>query len=287
VLIATIIRIAGACVAMAVVCAAADQAPAPPQKPGWWLKSSLSAQPMPTKILYHFQGTLSYMNAQGNTDGSLFDTKADLQLRRWRFTNRFLAEYVRKDLTYGAGGGSVDTTESTIRNHLGFDITKRFVLVAGFENYKNTLMFMDQRFTVYTGVGTELIQSEKHQVYFVAGIGQSDFRFDREAMLRINPTAVESLHTTNPDSAATLLMQNWTWKMTPIVTLRQDGTYMDFTHAELGNRWSLGFDVDIAVARRFSVAVGYHARHEDNAFIRALGVKPYDRSFTTGIRFTI
>jgi hypothetical protein len=281
------VRIAGACVAMAVACAAAEQAPAPPENPGWWLQSSLSHQPMPTKTLFHFQGTLSYMNAQGNTEGSNFDTKGELQLRRWRFTNRLLAEYVRRDLVYGGGGGSINTTESTIRNHVGFDITKRLVLVGGIENYKNTLMFMDRRFTVYTGVGAELIQLEKHQVYLVVGVGQSDFRFDRQAMLRINPTAVESLKTTNPDSAGTLLMQNWNWKITPIVTLRQDGTYMDFTHGELGNRWSLGFDVNIAVARRFSVAVGYQARHEDNAFIRALHVKPYDRSFTTGIRFTL
>jgi hypothetical protein len=280
-------RIAGAYVAMAFVCAAAEKAPVQPENAGWWLKSSLSDQPMPTKTLFHFQGTLSYMSAQGNTDGSLFDTKGELQLRRWRFTNRLMAEYVRKDLVYGGGGGSINTTESTIRNHVGFDITKRFVLVAGLENYKNTLMFMDGRFTVYTGVGTELIQREKHQVYLVVGVGQSNFRFDRQAMLRINPSAVESLQTTNPDSAGTLLMQNWNWKITPIVTLHQDGTYMDFTHGELGNRWSLGFDVNIAVARRFSVAVGYNARHEDNAFIRALHVKPYDRSFTTGMRFTI
>src|SRR5205823_5275424 len=134
----------------------------------------------------------------GNTEGSAFEPKAELQVRRWRFTDRFLAEYSRRDLVYGGGGGSVNTTESTIRNHLGFDITKRFVAVAGFEDYRNTLMFMDRRFTVYTGLGAELIAREKHQVYLIAGIGQSDFRFDREAMLRINPTAVASLQTTNP-----------------------------------------------------------------------------------------
>jgi hypothetical protein len=281
------IRVTAAYAAIAVAGVAADQAPAPPEKAGWWLQSSLSKQPMPTKILYHIQGTLSYMNAQGNTDGSVFDTKGELQLRRWRFTNHVLADYARKDISYGGGGGSVNTTESTIRNQLSFDITHRFMLVAGLENYKNTLMFMDKRFTVYTGAGAEVIRGEKNQVYLVAGFGQTDFRFDREAMLRINPTAVARLHTTDPDSAGTLLMQNWNWKITPIVTLRQDGSYMDFTHADLGNRWSLGFDVNIAVGRRFSVAVDYHARHEDNAFIRALNVKPYDRTFTVGLRFSI
>ena len=46
-------------------------------------------------------------------------------------------------------------------------------------------------------------------------------------------------------------------------------------------------DVNLAVARRFSVVVGYHTRHEDNAFIRALHVKPDDRTFTTGVRLTL
>ncbi len=281
------IRVTAACAAMAAACAAADQAPAPPEKQGWWLQSSLSDQPMPSKVLYHIQGTLSYMNAQGNSDGSVFDTKGELQLRRWRFTNHLIADYARKDISYGGGGGTVNMTESTIRNQLAFDITRRITLVAGLEDYKNTLMFMDRRLTFYTGAGAELIKAERHQVYLVAGFGQSDFRFDRDAMLRINPTAVARLQTTDPDSAGTLLMQNWNWKISRIVTMHQDGSYMDFTHADLGNRWSLGFDVNVAVSRRFSVAVDYHARHEDNAFIRALNVKPYDRTFTLGIRFSM
>jgi opacity protein-like surface antigen len=265
VLIVRIIRIASVCVAMAAACAAADPKPPTPESAGWWTKSSLSDRPMPTKILYHFQGTLSYMNAEGNTEGSTFDTKGELQLRRWRFTDQILGEYSRRDVTYGGGGGTIDTTESTVRNHLGFDLTKRLSLVAGVENYKNTLMFMDKRFTVYGGAGAELVQREKHQVYLIVGLGHANFVFDHEAMLRINPTAVANLQTTSPDSGATLLMQNWTWKMTPIVTLHENGTYMDFAHGDLGNQWSLGYDVNVALARRFSLAVGYHAHHEDNA----------------------
>jgi hypothetical protein len=279
------IRITCVCLVFALACAAADETPAAPPKLGWWMQSSLSESPMPAKFLIHYTGTLSFMNAQGNTEGSHFDTKGDLAVRRWRFTNHLLAQYIYKDLAYGGGGGAVKTTESTVRNQIGFDITKRFMVVGGVEDYRNTQMFMDRRLTFYSGAGAELIKYEKHQVYLVAGFGQSDFQFDREAMLRINPTAVENLRTTDPDSMGTLLMQNWNWKITPLVSLRQDGSYMDFTHAELGNRWSLGFDVNVAVAKRFSVAVGYHANHEDNAFIRALHVKPYDRSFTTGIRF--
>src|SRR5437660_8766340 len=111
-----LIQIGVACVVMAALCTAADQAqaPTPPAKTGWWLKSSLSEHPIPAKFLYHFQGTLSYMNAEGNTEGSAFEPKAELQVRRWRFTDRFLAEYSRRDLVYAGGGGSVNTTESSV-----------------------------------------------------------------------------------------------------------------------------------------------------------------------------
>jgi hypothetical protein len=287
--IVRIIRIATICGAMAAACAAADEGAKPPspESAGWWTKSSLSAATMPTKVLLHFQGTLSFMNAEGNTVGSSFDTKGDLLLRRWRFTNHFTADYIRRDVVYGNGGGAVDTTESTIRNHVDFDLTKHFSAVAGIERYENTLMFMDRRLTAYTGLGAEIVHAERHQVYLVAGFGQSDFLFDRDAMLRINPTAVATLKTTDPDSTGTLLMQNWNWKITKMVTFHQDGSYMDFSHAELGNRWSLGFDLNVAVAKRFSLALGYQARHDDNAFVRALGVKSDDRTFTTGIRLTL
>ena len=41
-------------------------------------------------------------------------------------------------MTYGLGGGSVETHEHTISNHAEYDLTKRTVLVAGIEEYQNT-----------------------------------------------------------------------------------------------------------------------------------------------------
>jgi len=59
-------------------------------------------------------------------------------------------------------------------------------------------MFMDRRLTAYAGLGAELVARRETPGLSGGGFGQSDFLFDRDAMLRINPTAVATLKTTIP-----------------------------------------------------------------------------------------
>jgi hypothetical protein len=98
-----------------------------------------------------------------------------------------------KNLVYGFGGGSVDFTENTLREELERDLNKRLLVVAGIEDYRNTMIFIDKRLTSYGGLGAEVFKNERQQVNLVGGLGFVNFGFDEAAMLRVNPAETATL----------------------------------------------------------------------------------------------
>ncbi|HWB85703.1 MAG TPA: DUF481 domain-containing protein [Bryobacteraceae bacterium] len=263
---------------------AADAQPGKHEVADWWQKSSVATTPIPEPVFFHVDGSLSYMNAQGNTDGSTFDAGAAFDVRKWRFTNYFSAQFSKRDITYGFGGGNVNYTENTVRDQLEYDLTKRAMLVGGIEDYENTLIFMDKRFTVFGGAGLAAVERENQRLLFTGGLGHVDFRFDRDAMLRVNPTSVADLATTTPTSGGALIAQTWHWRVSPRLSFDQTGTYMTYFNHNLGHRWDIGANFNVPLTKVFSCVFGYQIKDEDNAYVRALGVKLQDRTLTMGFK---
>ena len=69
--------------------------------------------------------------------------------------------------------------------------------------------------------------------------------------------------------------------------LMQDSLFLDYFDGALGQRWSLGLDLNVPLSKRFSIAPGYRIRAENNEIIKAVGVKPQDRTLSIGIRVSI
>lgn len=118
----------------------------------WWTQSALENATPPPQFLYHIEGTLSYMDASGNTNGFFFRGQTEFDIRKGRFTDRVIASISKQDIAY-FGQGKSNFSEDTLRNELEFAVTRRSLLVAGIEDYRNTLMFMDERLTEYAGGG--------------------------------------------------------------------------------------------------------------------------------------
>jgi hypothetical protein len=253
----------------------------------WWQTSSLAHTSSPGRYLAHVEGTLSFMDARGNTEGNAFDARAGFDLRRGRITNRFTTEFSKRDMVYGFGGGSIDVTEATTRNHVEYDLNKYSVLVGGLEHYRNSLMFIDGRTTAYSGVGVTLLQNERNKFNVTGGIGFASFQFDRQGIGAVNPGAVARVPDMSPSSGGSLLMQSWHCQLSRQVTLMQDSLFLDYFDGALGKRWSLGLDLNVPSSRRFSIAPGYRIRAENNEIIKAVGVKPQDRTLSIGIRVSI
>ena len=87
-------------------------------------------------------------------------------------------------MVYGFGGGSIDVTEATTRNHVEYDLTKYAVLISASQHYHNSLMFIDGRTTAYSGVGVTLLRNERNQFNVTGGIGFASFQFDRQGIVR-------------------------------------------------------------------------------------------------------
>lgn len=270
-----------------VVCAAQDPASAKPAAANWWQRSSLSYDTLPSQYLFHVEGTVSFTEATGNTEGRALDAQTELDMRKGRVTNRFSTGWAHRDMVYGFGGGEVDVTESTTRNQLEYDLTKNTVLVSGLEHYKNTLMFIDHRATYYGGIGVTVKQTDAHKFELMAGLGRAHFEFDRDGIENTNPDALSQIHSLSPSAGGSYYMQSWRWRISQQLTMTQDSSLMEYFGGHLGQKWTLGFDFNVPISKRFSLAPSYRIRDEDNDVIRALGVKPQDRTFALGLRFSI
>lgn len=272
---------------LSMLCSGAEPAAAKPDQAKWWQESSLSHNAVPSRYLFHTEGTFSYMEARGNTEGTALDVQVELDARKGRVTNRFTTGWAHRDMVYGFGGGSVDVTESTTRNQVEYDLTRNFVLVGGLEHYRNTLMFIDHRSTYYSGIGVTVKQTDGHKVSLMGGLGRAHFQFDREGIDQTNPTALQNIHSLEPSAGGSYFVQSWRWRVSHQLTLTQDSSLMEYFGGHLGQKWSLGFDFNIPVSKRVSLAPSYRIRDEDNDVIRALGVKPQDRTFSFGVRVSI
>lgn len=258
--------------------------PASPAEAEWWTKSSLETPTIPPQFLYHIEGTLSYMDAQGNTNGSLFNGQTGFDIRKWRFTDRVVASLSKQDIAY-FGQGKVNFSEDTLRNELEFGITRRSLLVGGIEDYRNTLMFMDERLTEYFGGGITLSgEASKQTLELIAGVGYSEFTFDSGGIERINPNALAQLPTLTPSSGGGYGMEIWHWKALPQLALMQDTSYMNYFNQVLGHKWMFDVEANMPIAKIFSTVVGYHLKDENNVFINTLGVRPRDQQVTVGLR---
>lgn len=267
--------------------AAAAGTPAAKKKPPvtWWLMNSKeTASSVPWQ--FHADGTLSYMNGVGNSSGYSFDTAAHAWLRWRHWTSHSAIEVGQRNLEYAATRSSVDYVERTLREQLDYDITRNVTFVTGVEHYRNSLMFLDKRLSVYGGLASTLLQNEKHKLTFTAALGRAEYRFDRDAMLEVNRNAVQALDT-NPNSGGVLGMQMWHWTVSPRLIVSENATYMQYFDSLLGHRWTIDLAGTLPIDRRLAFNLSYHVKEETNTFIHALHVFPQDRTFLMGIKVSM
>jgi hypothetical protein len=265
---------------------AAGTAPKKRDLGAWWQKNAMEYSPLPERWLFHADGTLSYMNASGNTSGSTFDVGANAQIRKDRVTSNSFVQLTRRNMVYGFSQGSVDYVERMLREQVDIAVAARIKVVAGIEGYRNTLMFMDKRVNVYGGLGATILRDEKRQATFTAGIGHATFAFDRAQMLSVNPSQVKLLDT-DPASGGALAMQTWRWNVTNYFSFTEDASYMKYFDAHLGYRWTVNLGGSVPINKHLSFTVSYRLKEEANDIIRALRVVPRDRGLVMGIRASI
>jgi len=256
-----------------------------PSLGNWWDKSSLEFDKVPSQVLFHGTANASYMNAQGNTQGSMFSGSVDLIARKERYTNHLIAQDRKQNMTYGFGGGSVNLTETTLKDFVEYDLTSHALAVAGVEDYHNSFLFIDRRLTYYGGLGSTLVETKQHLINVIGGIGYANFKFDRANMVKVSPVAVASLPATavTPSSGGALVTETWRWTFSPKLTVMQDGTYMKYFDSALGHRWEFGVNLKVPLAKYVSLVPSYRIRDEVNIITNALRVKPQDRTLSIGL----
>jgi hypothetical protein len=262
----------------------AQHAGGPPDLGPWWEKSSLSYDPVPEKTLLHVASDFQFTDARGNTSGHSISKHTDVVVRKRRITNRVLIDIRDSDMSYGAGGGANDYHMSTIREHVEYDLSKRALVLAGVENYRNSLYFIDRRLTAYVGGGATIASTATHTFSMTGGLGYTGFAFDRDGMLQIAPDTVPLLPTLTPKSGGVMLNEAWHWKASKQLTIDQSASITEFFDQKLGQTWSFSVAAHVPVNKHVSIGPRYDVHEEDNVYIEALPVKTIDRTFGIGVK---
>jgi hypothetical protein len=250
----------------------------------WWERSSRDYSPLVHEWLFHAEGTLSYMNAAGNTSGSTIDTTDRLDVRKDRCTLHSFVQWNRQNMTYGFGQGAVKYTQRTLREQMDCDATKTLMFVVGVEDYQNTLWYMDKRLKVYVGGAATLFEDDKHQLTFTGGVGRVYFTFDRARIEQL-PFPVNIDY--NPSSGGALGIQTWRWRPSSHFVFNEVATYMKYFDAYLGYNWAINLSADVPLNKWIAFNVTYRVQDQANSIVKALRVFEQDRAFLLGIKASI
>ena len=230
----------------AAVPAFAQPPPGAPPPVDWWEHNSRADPDGPAPIKVHVEGTVSAVSASGNTDGETINGGAGLVVRKRPLTSRFSAELVKQDVSYGFGAPTTQFTQRTLREQVDVALSRRVTLVAGVEAYRNTILFINDRLTFYTGAGATLRDNARQKIDVIAGVGHVAFTFDSSAIGRISPLALLAIPTTTPTSSAVLGIESWRFTLPNKMTLMEDASYRKYFDDNLGHLWTFGLHAEHA-----------------------------------------
>ena len=145
----------------------------------WWKKSSYEYDN--SEILMHFEGTLSYTQNSGNEDNedTMIMLKAKIRKGHYGVSfdyNKKYKDHIVYDDKNDENPTQILTDDYSSVTRIGYDITKNFYAVAGYENSRNTSFEIYNQTTQYVGGGFRL-HYNRHRLNIMGALGTEDISF--------------------------------------------------------------------------------------------------------------
>lgn len=241
----------------------------------WWFKSSLSYDTMPSGLLYHFEGTLSYMIMAGNTDGHIIASTPRGFIRVRRFTNDIRYESQKQHLEVRMSGDLLEQYSHSIHESVRFDVFKWLYVGGGTVWLRDNAQAIEYRTHVYGGIGAYPLSNKIASLVLFAAMGNE---YQQYMQFAVDPTGTVLAEQTKTPG---LLAQGvFNLNVTPQITFNESVQYTNFFDEERGFNVESSSTLSINLFSVVFLNVNYSMKYAD----KVLSIlKNYDHTTTIGI----
>ena len=242
--------------------------------PQWWLGSSLVDSV--DQFLFHVEGQYSYTKMTGVSEGETQSGFAKVAIRKNIFTHH--TEYMidKMNLMIENLGMGYATESQVFTDYLDVDITRLLYSEAGFIWERDNTLYLNNRYTLYAGVGLNGLIYERHYLKILVALG----RINQEYTIPVDAyDVVKGAHT------EFYIRQNYKYVIDQRFAFMEQAYYLTNMTDPGRYRMGVGLNFSIGIIQPVSLVLGYIYKFDKEREL--LGITAGSTTQTIGINISL
>jgi len=242
----------------------------------WWLRNALTYDPLPSKVLNHFEFSYSFTRMTGNMTVDKHLIKNWLVTRYKRMTSYLNYSFDKRTSSrasdYYADGQIIETnlelrksTKHLVSEEIRFAILKQLYSAVGFMYEEDDFISLDKRITTYLGFGARPIQTKGFMFKFFAAFGHENKDYTEDYHEMAGYFTKEERSVLLPDYDTDTVKsdifycdQNIRWSITDNLSFNE--AFMTFIQTDDTDkyRWILDLGLEFQFTKHFTLMLNYN-----------------------------
>ncbi|HKX29142.1 MAG TPA: DUF481 domain-containing protein [Blastocatellia bacterium] len=247
----------------------------------WWERNASTYDPIPTRWLFHVEGTLSYQQLSGNSSGKVLNGNSRLIVRKEKLSTYLTYKHQLQDVRYGGGTGVVDLEKRNLVGILRYDLNRRVYLAGGAVKTRDDSFNIADRQIYYGGVGTIYSPKPAHLVGLLGAFGHHKSIYELDG-LRLKQTGL-----------APYLEISWVWTVTERMSINAFADYLQYQERSTldqgsgqGRSSDCSLSLNVQLTKHLALSFGNNFRYEDNQIVRLTSARKIDNAALIGVKFS-
>jgi len=234
----------------------------------WWIKNPKKFDPVPRPLLYHFEGSYSFSQLNGNVDYKSQTISTDLTLRKKFFTSNTMFDVKKNEITMSLFPDNTTKVETNyFQQYFAFSLTNRFSVIGGYmwETNDSAKYVKDSKVRL-GGLVVRLFESPKFTVRVVGAyatlktIYMNDSLVEIPGFIPVEPYETGSLY----------FFPSIDWQITNIISFNNMFTYLYCFEGASYHKWGIDFKLKFKVTETISFFTNYNIGYDNNPFVESV-----------------
>jgi hypothetical protein len=230
----------------------------------WWNRSAKSYDPMPEKLLHHFEGSYSYAKGDGSMETENHNGNAEFVLRKNIFTSKTQYNMSKSESIQAMFPAVKTSIESKLfHQQLCVAISKNIDLVAAYWFDMDNLTYVDSRNAFYGGLSWQYaMKSPMLSGHIGTYGGYSDTSYTNDPILQVNAG--------DYDSSVAIITQDLNWVITDNISFSEDIFYIRMLEDSEYFYSTIKFSLNFSINKYLSLFTSYNIKYDKNPQIKEM-----------------
>ena len=242
--------------------------------PQWWVNSSFADSV--DYFLFHGEGRYNYTKTTGSVEGEMQSGSVNLVIRKDVFTHH--TEYMidKTNQNFQSLGMHFATESQALTDYLDVDITRLFYAEGGFIWERDNTIYIQNRFTLYAGLGLNGMIATQHylKILFAAGNINQEYSIP-----------VTYFNVIKGANTAYYIRQQYKYVINPALSFMEQAYYLSYFSTSDKYRYGIGANLLVAVFQPLSLVLGYDYRFDNQN--KLIGVISANTTQTIGVQISL